>query len=305
MANLKNKILYALKFGKGTEDVLNDLSFYQTNLLKNYSNPAICNKDKNKILQKYTDLQHLEKSLCRYNSLRENNYIADAKIEERDIEDIIVKDGLTNPRFIWHSENGEHTCEVCKSLDGKVFDYYDEVPERPHPNCKYYVEVIESDKPLPEIDPEMVNEDNTQEKTPSDVSLGWIMPCNGPITSQYGWRIHPIHKTKKFHNGWDIGVPIGTPIKAIAYGKVIAVGPATGYGNWVVIDHGIINGIRVTSEYGHISSWNVVYGQIVNQGQIIAKSGNEGISSGPHLHITIREGSFQGKAEDPSKYIKF
>lgn len=43
MANLKNKILYALKFGKGTEDVLNDLSFYQTNLLKNYSNPAICN----------------------------------------------------------------------------------------------------------------------------------------------------------------------------------------------------------------------------------------------------------------------
>lgn len=48
-----------------------------------------------------------------------------------------------------------------------------------------------------------------------------------------------------------------------------------------------------------------MYGQIVNQGQIIAKSGNEGISSGPHLHITIREGSFQGKAEDPSKYIKF
>ncbi len=305
MANLKNKILNALKLGKGTEDVLSDLSFYQTNLLKNHSNPVVCSKDKNAILKRYTNLQNLEKSLYRYNTLMGNNYVADAKVEERDIEDIIIKDGLTNPRFIWHSEKSEKTCDICKSLDGKIFDYYDEVPERPHPNCKCYVEVIESDKPLPEIDPEMVNEDNTQEKTPSDVSLGWIMPCNGPITSQYGWRIHPIYKTKIFHNGWDIGVSTYTPVKAIADGTIIVVGPAKGYGKWVVIDHGIINGIRVTSEYGHISSWNVSYGQKVKQGQVIAKSGNEGTSNGPHLHITIREGAFQGKAENPGKYIKF
>ena len=73
---------------------------------------------------------------------------------------------------------------------------------------------------------------------------------------------------------------------------MIAAGPARGYGNWVAIDHGIINGIKATSEYGHISSWNVSYGQTVKQGQIIAKSGNAGTSSGPHLHITIREGNF-------------
>lgn len=73
----------------------------------------------------------------------------------------------------------------------------------------------------------------------------------------------------------------------------------------VVIDHGKINGTTVTSEYGHISSWEVSSGQYVKQGQVIAKSGNEGTSSGPHLHITIREGAYRGKAEDPSKYIEF
>lgn len=133
----------------------------------------------------------------------------------------------------------------------------------------------------------------------------WILPCNGPITSGYGNRVAPVPGASSYHNGWDIGVPIGTPVSTIADGKVIAVGPARGYGKWVAIDHGIINGTRVTSEYGHISSWNVSYGQVVKQGQVIAKSGNEGTSSGPHLHITIREGAYRGKAEDPGKYIKF
>ena len=67
--------------------------------------------------------------------------------------------------------------------------------------------------------------------------------------------------------------------------------------------NGEIDGVRVTSEYGHISSWNVHIGQKVKQGDIIAKSGNEGVSTGPHLHITIREGKFQGKAVNPAKYI--
>ena len=130
------------------------------------------------------------------------------------------------------------------------------------------------------------------------------MPCNGRISSGYGKRKPPVPGASAWHNGWDIEVPIGTPVKAIADGKVIATGAAKGYGYWVAIDHGIINGVQVTSEYGHISAWNVRYGQIIKQGDIIAKSGNAGYSSGPHLHITIREGRFQGTAVDPSKYIR-
>lgn len=244
--------------------------------------------------------------MYRCNALNENNLEADA--EKSDIENTVLKGGISYNKYVWHSENGEHTCDVCKSLDGKVFDFYDEVPERPHPNCRCTVEVVEDNEIVAQKN-ESTNEipsKNPQPKnSPQTPSQAWIKPCNGPITSGFGRRVAPVPGASEYHNGWDIGVPVGTPVNTIADGKVIAVGPAKGYGNWVAIDHGIINGTRVTSEYGHLSSWNVSYGQIVKKGQVVAKSGNTGYSSGPHLHITIREGNFQGKAVNPNKYIKF
>lgn len=326
MANLKEKILQALKNSSKLELTLDDVSKSKENLLKNHSNPVFNQKDKNKILKKFTDLQDVEKSLQRYNKLNENDYLEDAREEKENVETILLKGGISYNRYVWHSENSENTCDVCKSLDGKEFDFYDEVPERPHPNCKCTVEIIEdtdsnSSTETPEeentntikIPPENPNpksspkppQPNPASKNPSPPQpQRWIKPCNGPITSGFGKRVAPVPGASEYHNGWDIGVSVGTPVSTIANGKVIAVGPARGYGNWVAIDHGIINGIKVTSEYGHISSWNVSYGQTVKQGQVIAKSGNAGTSSGPHLHITIREGNFQGKAVDPGKYIK-
>ena len=313
MANLKNKILQALRTEKNMEETFNSLSTSQENLLKNHSNPVFSNKDKNKILKQYTNLQNLGKSLYRYKALKENHFDTDG--EKTDIENTVLKGGISYYKYVWRSENGDHTCDVCKSLDGKVFDFYDELPERPHPNCKCTVEILDEDeievednedteepqsrKPAPQPAPK------SPQPSPTPQKQEWIKPCNGPITSGYGKRVSPVPGASTYHNGWDIGVPIGTPVNTIADGKVIAVGPATGYGKWVVVDHGVINGTRVTSEYGHLSSWNVSYGQIVKQGQVIAKSGNTGYSSGPHLHITIREGAFPGKAQDPARYIKF
>lgn len=313
MANLKNKILQALRTEKNMEETFNSLSTSQENLLKNHSNPVFSNKDKNKILKQYTNLQNLGKSLYRYKALKENHFDTDG--EKTDIENTVLKGGISYYKYVWRSENGDHTCDVCKSLDGKVFDFYDELPERPHPNCKCTVEILDEDeievednedteepqsrKPAPQPAPK------SPQPSPTPQKQEWIKPCNGPITSGYGKRVSPVPGASTYHNGWDIGVPIGTPVNAIADGKVIAVGPATGYGKWVVVDHGVINGTRVTSEYGHLSSWNVSYGQTVKQGQVIAKSGNTGYSSGPHLHITIREGAFPGKAQDPGRYIKF
>lgn len=317
MANLKNRILQALQNGKNVETILNDLSTIQENLLKNHSNPVFTNKDKNKILKQFTNLQNIGKSLYRYNALNENNLESDS--ERADIENTVLKGGISYNKYVWHSENGEHTCDECRALDGKVFDFYDEVPERPHPNCRCTVEIVDED------DIEVEGNEDTDETQPRNQApqpapkspqpspipqntpqkQEWIKPCNGPITSGYGKRVSPVPGASTYHNGWDIGVPIGTPVNTIADGKVIASGPANGYGRWVVVDHGIINGVRVTSEYGHLSSCNVSNGQTVKQGQIIAKSGNAGISSGPHLHITIREGAFPGKAQDPGKYIRF
>lgn len=150
MANLKNKILNALQNGNSLETILEDLSRSQENLLKNHSNPVFSIKDKNKLLTQYTNLDNLGKSLYRYNALSENNLDSDS--ERTAIENEVLKGGVSYNKYVWHSENGEHTCEVCKSLDGQVFDFYDEVPERPHPNCKCTVEIVEdnSEEPSPQ-----------------------------------------------------------------------------------------------------------------------------------------------------------
>ena len=143
MANLKEKILKSLKNTKQIEPTLNTLSKSQENLLKNYSNPVFNKKDKNKILKSYSNLQDVGKSLYRYNTLQEHNYLNDAEDEKGNIENKVLKGGISYNKYVWHSENGEHTCDVCADLDGQEFEYYDEVPERPHPNCKCYVEIVE------------------------------------------------------------------------------------------------------------------------------------------------------------------
>ena len=108
----------------------------------------------------------------------------------------------------------------------------------------------------------------------------WTRPITGPITSHYGQR------WGRLHAGTDFGAPIGTPVYAASAGSVAAAGPVSGYGRWVKIAHPG----GVTTVYGHISSWTVTVGQVVAAGQLVAYSGNEGRSTGPHLHFEVRPG---------------
>ncbi|TDX52385.1 peptidoglycan DD-metalloendopeptidase family protein [Orenia marismortui] len=135
-------------------------------------------------------------------------------------------------------------------------------------------------------------------KNTSKVKKDFIWPVfiKGRISSDYGWRIHPILKKKSFHKGVDIALPTGTLIKAIKAGKILSSGWIRGFGKTVTIDHG--NG--VVSLYGHNSQLLIKAGQKVNQGQIIAKSGNTGRSTGPHLEFRMM---INGKAINPHKYI--
>ena len=138
-------------------------------------------------------------------------------------------------------------------------------------------------------------------KTDNDAKIEYIKPVEGKITSDFGYRVAPTKGASTGHSGIDIGVPVGTPVKSIADGTVVAAnGGMRGYGNGVFVDHGIINGKHVVSEYGHLSAFGVKVGDKVKQGQVIAKSGNTGISTGPHLHLTIRE---NGIPIDPKKYF--
>ena len=125
---------------------------------------------------------------------------------------------------------------------------------------------------------------------------GMIWPISGPITSEFGWRTHPIFGTSRFHSGLDIGGDYGMPIYAAASGTVIYAGWISGYGNAVIIDHGG----GVTTLYGHNDSLNVSEGENVAQGQVIAMCGSTGNSTGPHCHFEVRE---NGEPVSPYGYL--
>lgn len=114
---------------------------------------------------------------------------------------------------------------------------------------------------------------------------GLIRPVSGRITSPFGMRFHPILHAYRMHTGTDIAVPSGTPIHAAAGGVVILAGWYGAYGNTVVIDHG--GGLATI--YGHCSSLSVHYAAKVKQGQVIARVGSTGLSTGPHVHFEVQK----------------
>ena len=132
------------------------------------------------------------------------------------------------------------------------------------------------------------------------VTGGFLKPVEGRVTSPFGWRIHPIFKSRIFHNGIDYGSPYGTPIKASNAGKVIYSGWYGGYGKVVIIDHGSCTGAPTTSLYAHMSRQKVTVGESVTRGQIVGYVGTTGYATGPHLHFEIR---INGKPQNPANYL--
>lgn len=119
---------------------------------------------------------------------------------------------------------------------------------------------------------------------------GFLWPVSGRISSRFGPR------WGRMHNGIDIGVATGTSVRAAAAGRVDFAGWSGGYGRLVILDHG--NGVR--TYYGHNSAITVSRGQQVAAGERIARSGNSGISTGPHVHFEVR---VNGKPQNPENYL--
>lgn len=124
--------------------------------------------------------------------------------------------------------------------------------------------------------------------------IGW--PVSGPVTSAFGYRIHPIFGTQRFHAGIDLGVGYGTPILAAEDGVVILSGPYGGYGNAVVVDHG--GGLSTL--YAHQSSISVGNGSSVSRGSVLGYVGCTGYCTGAHLHFETR---VNGVPADPMGYL--
>ena len=135
---------------------------------------------------------------------------------------------------------------------------------------------------------------------PADLSTdGWIRPAAGPLTSGFGYRIHPISGRRKLHGGMDIGSPCGTPIYAAGPGVVVQAGPAASYGTLVVIDHGS----GVLTRYAHM--WNedvlTTVGATLAGGQVLGRVGSNGDSTGCHLHFEVVR---SGERIDPQSFLR-
>ena len=130
-------------------------------------------------------------------------------------------------------------------------------------------------------------------------------PSNLRQTSPYGYRIHPIFGTKKLHAGIDFAGPIGTPIYAAGSGVVVESRPSQGYGWLITIYHGDLNGKRIYTRYAHSypHQVKVKVGQEVSAGQHITGVGNNGNSTGPHLHFEVRVGN--GALPPPDNPVKY
>jgi murein DD-endopeptidase MepM/ murein hydrolase activator NlpD len=121
----------------------------------------------------------------------------------------------------------------------------------------------------------------------------WVNPMpEGGVTSCFGQR------WGRLHAGVDLAAAEGTPIRAAGAGIVVAAGPADGYGNAVLIDHG--NGYL--THYGHMSVLTVTVGQHLKTGEQIGDEGSTGHSTGPHLHFEVHEGTYKNPIE-PTQWM--
>lgn len=131
---------------------------------------------------------------------------------------------------------------------------------------------------------------------PTGATGALVWPADGPITSPFGWRTHPIFGTQTFHTGIDIGADYGDTVVAADGGVVIYADWMGGYGKAVIIDHG--GGISTL--YAHNSQLVVSEGQRVQKGQQISLVGTTGYSTGPHLHFEVRQ---NGSPTNPMSYL--
>jgi murein DD-endopeptidase MepM/ murein hydrolase activator NlpD len=127
-----------------------------------------------------------------------------------------------------------------------------------------------------------------------------LPPVTGPVTSPFGYRIHPIYGYWGLHDGTDFGVSCGEGMHAAADGRVISRYYSSVYGNRLYIDVGKVNGHNLTVVYNHATSYRVNVGDTVTRGEIVGYVGSTGWSTGCHLHFTVLQ---DGTAVDPMNYL--
>ncbi|MBA3308865.1 MAG: peptidoglycan DD-metalloendopeptidase family protein [Nocardioidaceae bacterium] len=124
--------------------------------------------------------------------------------------------------------------------------------------------------------------------------------ASGYVTSSYGMRLHPILGIYKLHDGLDLGAGCGTPVYASASGRVISAYYNAGYGNRIIIDHGFVSGVSLSTSYNHMTSFAAGQGEQVDKGELIGYVGSTGYSTGCHMHFMVY---VNGGTVDPAQWL--
>ena len=186
----------------------------------------------------------------------------------------------------------EEATQLLEELKNNIEEaeaYYAEMEKE---NQRIYKEIVQMEEELRKIE-----EAKKRNAVKGTGTFAWPAKIAGHVTSKYGWRIHPLTGTKKFHNGIDIGgLGYGADILAADGGTVTTSEYSSSYGNYVVISHG--NGYSTL--YAHMSKRVVSKGDTVKKGDLIGYVGSTGNSNGPHLHFEV---FYNGSRQDPLKYF--
>ena len=150
---------------------------------------------------------------------------------------------------------------------------------------------------MPEQDAESEIELETQPRSEAPTYIYPLEEANAEVTNPYGWRENPVVKQKSLHPGVDLAADYGTSVLAVADGTVLDCSYDAAYGYILTLEHE--NGVQ--TQYAHLSEFFVEPGDTVQQGQIIAKTGDSGWSTGPHLHLGVL---MNGEAVDPLEALK-
>ncbi len=278
--NLKSKIrrlllLFSASLTMSIIMVIIFLQFYETPKTKNLKREnqrlltqyELMSKDLDKIDQVLADLQQRDDNLYRVvfeadpipSSIRESGF-----------------GGVNRYAQLESIDNSELVISTAQKLDIVLKEAYIQ--------SKSYDEVLDL----------ALNKEEMMSCLPA------IMPISNRdlkrTASGWGYRIHPIYKTKKFHYGQDFSAPTGTEIYSTGNGVVTqVVSSNTGYGKHVTIDHGF----GYETLYGHMSEFNVKVGDKVNRGTVIGYVGNTGTSTAPHLHYEVHK---SGQAVNPQNF---
>ena len=259
---------------------------------------------KSRTLAEFLSIEEYVEKVTNYDKVLLNKYqqvldevtIARQKAEEKQREVTATKNSLKYEKEKLEQLSDEKTRQI-KIYQGLVADNRQNV-------ASYAVQIADQEKEVEAILREGRDKISQSEKSgdtvqimPTNGEYAWPLPVSGRITSTFGYRKAPTAGASSYHKGVDIAVNTGTNVLACKEGKVVTAAYSSSAGNYVAIYHG--GGIY--SYYMHCSQLKTSVGKHVEKGQVIARSGSTGISTGPHLHFAMYK---SGNYVNPMYYVK-